>query len=183
MRREELAHILRSAARITDDPNILIIGSQAILASYPERDLPEQTWVSIEADLTFFDDPGEDKALMVEGAIGEDSEFHQSFGYYGQGVSIELAILPDGWRDRVVGYAQEAAAPAKAYCLDRHDLVISKLAVRREKDYEFSGALIEHRLVDIALLRARAEMLPDEYGIQRVSILEWLDWAQTRFGI
>jgi hypothetical protein len=26
-------------------------------------------------------------------------------------------------------------------------------------------------------------MLPDEYGIQRVSILEWLDWAQTRFGI
>lgn len=183
MRREELAHILRSVASITEDPDILIIGSQAILASYPEQDLPERAWLSIEADVTFFDDPDEDNALMVESGIGEDSEFHQSFGYYGQGVSIELAILPDGWRDRVVGYAQESAAPAKAYCLDRHDLVISKLAVRRKKDYEFSGALIEHRLVDIAQLRARAEMLPDKYGIQRASILEWLDWAQTRFGI
>ncbi len=83
----------------------------------------------------------------------------------------------------MVGHTPKSAAPAKACCLDRHDLVNPKLAVRREKDHEFSEALIEHRLADIAQLCARAEMLPDTYGIEQASILKWLDWAQTRFGI
>jgi hypothetical protein len=30
--RKQLAHVLRAAARIADDPKILVIGSQAILA-------------------------------------------------------------------------------------------------------------------------------------------------------
>ena len=51
MTREQLAHILRSAARITDDPGILVIGSQAILGSYWEADLPTDAWLSIEADI------------------------------------------------------------------------------------------------------------------------------------
>jgi hypothetical protein len=71
MTREELAHILRAAAKIADDPGILVIGSQSILGSYPEQLLPEPVWLAMEADIAFLDDPDAHKADLVDGAIGE----------------------------------------------------------------------------------------------------------------
>lgn len=41
MNREQLAHILRAAATIVDDPNILDIGSQSVLATFDEEELPD----------------------------------------------------------------------------------------------------------------------------------------------
>ena len=49
MRRDELAHLLRAAATIAGDGHILVIGSQAILGSHSEEELPEVAWPSIEA--------------------------------------------------------------------------------------------------------------------------------------
>lgn len=40
MRRSELAHILRAACDVTHDPEILVIGSQSILGSFDEEELP-----------------------------------------------------------------------------------------------------------------------------------------------
>lgn len=56
MRRNQLAHILRAACDITGDPEILVIGSQAILGTFEEDELPTEATLSIEADLAFFDD-------------------------------------------------------------------------------------------------------------------------------
>lgn len=61
-----------------------MIGSQAILASYPESELPPDATVSIEADIAFFDDSNYEKANHVDGAIGEASMFHAEFGYTGR---------------------------------------------------------------------------------------------------
>ena len=36
MRRADLEHIIRAAAEIADDSEIIVIGSQAILASFPD---------------------------------------------------------------------------------------------------------------------------------------------------
>lgn len=125
MTREQLAHVLRAAARIAEDGRILVIGSQAILGSFDERELPQQAWVSVEADLAFLDD-GEHaaKANAVDGAIGELSGFHETLGYYAQGVEVSTAVLPDGWQDRVVPFDFRSADPAQAVCLDPHDLVV-----------------------------------------------------------
>jgi len=54
--RDELAHILRAAVDIAKDRRILVLGSQAILASVPEEALPERATMSMEADIAFFDD-------------------------------------------------------------------------------------------------------------------------------
>ena len=96
MTREELAHLLRAAAKITDDPGILVIGSQSILGTYSEQDLPEQAWMSIEADIAFLDDPDAHKADLVDGAIGELSPFHEMYAYYAQGVEVTTASSPTG---------------------------------------------------------------------------------------
>jgi hypothetical protein len=37
-----------------------------------------------------------EKADKVDGAIGELSTFHETSGYYAQGVSVSTAILPSG---------------------------------------------------------------------------------------
>ena len=71
MTREQLAHVLRAAARIADDGAIIVLGSQAILGSFADDDLPDEATLSVEADVAFLDDPDEAKSDRVDGAIGE----------------------------------------------------------------------------------------------------------------
>jgi hypothetical protein len=83
--REQLALILRAASTIVDDPSLLVIGSQSVLATFDEDELPDAATASMEVDLAFFDDPTEGKADAVDGAIGEFSPFHELNGVYAQG--------------------------------------------------------------------------------------------------
>lgn len=157
MRRDQLAHILRAAATIVEDGNILVIGSQSILGTYEEFELPDRAVASIEADLAFFNDANADKADRVDGVIGELSPFHQLHGIYGQGVEISTATLPPRWRERTIRFERHDTGDAHAYCLDAHDLVISKLIAGREKDLDFAQALIGAGLIDHRALVRRVE--------------------------
>jgi hypothetical protein len=71
MNRRQLAHLLRASAHIAGDQDILVIGSQAILGSFDEDDLPAPATASREVALAFLDDPDGHKADLVDGAIGE----------------------------------------------------------------------------------------------------------------
>lgn len=71
MNRSQLAHVLRAACEITGDPDMLVIGSQSILASHDEDELPAAATASIEVDVAFLDDADEAKADQIDGAIGE----------------------------------------------------------------------------------------------------------------
>lgn len=176
MRRDQLEHVLRAATRIAGDFRVLVLGSQSILASYSEDELPGQVWASVEADLAFYDDPDLDKTDSVDMHLGEDSKFHQEFGYYAQGVEVSTAVLPRGWKGRTVTYRPTSAEPAVAVCLDPHDLVVAKLVAQREKDRAFALALLRVGLVDHAILVERAHEL--EVPMQRAIVMRWLGaWA------
>jgi hypothetical protein len=179
VKRSELAHILRAASTIAEDPNILVIGSQSILGSFSEDELPPEATRSIEADVAFFDDADEEKADAIDGGIGEISRFHESNGVYGQGVGISTASLPTGWQDRLVPFDDPEASPSIAFCLDPHDLVVSKLVAGREKDFEFARALLEAGLVDPDVLCTRAELLPEVPGTKR-RVIRWVQSATER---
>lgn len=157
--RKQLSHVLRAAARAANDPEIIVIGSQSILASFDEADLPVAVTMSIEADICFRNDADERHSDLVEGSIGELSSFHKEFGYYAQGVSITTATLPAGWEDRVVAYKEGDFEPSRAVCIDPHDLAVSKLVAGRQKDIEFANALLEVNLVSAKILLERTEML------------------------
>ncbi|HXT21630.1 MAG TPA: hypothetical protein VN923_12840 [Thermoanaerobaculia bacterium] len=49
MTRDQLEHVIRAAAVIASDDEIVVIGSQAILGQYP--DAPAELLVSVEADV------------------------------------------------------------------------------------------------------------------------------------
>jgi hypothetical protein len=179
VRRRELAHILRAACDVTHDPRILVIGSQAILATFDEDALPQEATLSIEADLAFFDDPEERKAELIDGAIGELSPFHDEFSIYGQGVSLSTATLPTGWEERLTSFDDPEAGESKAVCLEPHDLVVSKLVAGREKDFRFARALLDARLIRAEVLSARAELLLGPEAVRR-RVLGWIDSAGKR---
>ena len=65
------------------------------------------------------------KADLIDGSIGELSAFQETFGYYAQGVTPETAILPTGWRGRLVPYCTAGTQGVTAHCLELHDLWIS----------------------------------------------------------
>lgn len=81
MRRHELAHVLRAASRIADRP-MLVTGSQSIHGAVGEEALPELSMLSREVDIAFWDDPDDEYADLVDGALGELSRFDEAFGYY-----------------------------------------------------------------------------------------------------
>lgn len=57
MHRTHLEHLLRAASTISGERDVLVIGSQSILAALPEDTLPREATASIEADIAFLDDP------------------------------------------------------------------------------------------------------------------------------
>ena len=154
MNRGQLAQVLKAASMIVTDGDILVIGSQSILGTYSEDQLPDAAVASIEVDIAFFDDPSYEKADLVDAVLGEMSPFHEDHGFYGQGVEITTATLPPGWEDRVV-QTQIVGVPRPVSFVEHHDLVISKLVAGREKDLAFASALIRANLVDTETLMLR----------------------------
>jgi hypothetical protein len=81
MQRPQLEHVIRAAAGITGTAEIVVIGSQSLLAQFPAP--PPELLVSMEADV--FTLRSAEDADLIDGSIGESSPFHQTFGYYAHG--------------------------------------------------------------------------------------------------
>ncbi|MEQ8716685.1 MAG: DUF6036 family nucleotidyltransferase [Acidimicrobiales bacterium] len=156
MNRDAFDHTVRAAAAVLGDEEILVIGSQALHASVPHP-LPPEAERSVEVDVVPFRDADHTRADLIDGSIGEASMFHESFGYYAQGVSESTAVLPVGWRDRLVRYESPATNGVVAWCLEVHDLWLSKAAALREKDIDFCSALLDRTLVRVDTLLERLE--------------------------
>jgi len=153
MNRAQLEHVIRAAATIAGDTEIVVIGSQAILGRYP--DAPAGLLVSADADVYPRNHP--ERADLIEGSIGELSPFHETYGYYAQAVGERTAILPEGWEARLVSVPTPAGS---GLCLEPHDLVISKYAAGREKDREYVRTAVRAQLVERGLLLERLERTP-----------------------
>lgn len=176
MDRQQLAHLLRAASRVADDPDVLVLGSQSILGSYDEDDLPPQATGSIAADIAFLDDPDRVKADEVEAAIGELSQFHSTHGVYAEGIHVSTATLPTGWSDRVVRWDLQSSLPAEARFLEPHDLAVAKLAAFREKDLQFVDALVRTGVLDLEVLRDRVDDLPSDTDPRVIArITSWVE--------
>lgn len=162
MLRADLMHVVHAAASISEEREIVVIGSQAILgvASSP----PSSMLVSMEADVFPLLSP--EKAELIDGAIGDGSPFQEAFGYYAHGVGPETAVPPTGWRDRLVAVEvprrPTSDLDAIALCLEPHDLVLSKLVAGRQRDIDYARDAIAADLVDPDVLLARVETLPIE---------------------
>jgi hypothetical protein len=183
MRRDQLEHAIRTACQIIGHDAVVVIGSQSILGSFDDDQLPTEATMSLEVDiLPFVEDKDEAARLadVIEGAAGEWSPFEEQHGYSIDGVDWTTAILPDGWRDRLVRVQNANTAPPIGqpqyigWCLDKEDLCVAKLCAFREKDQNFVEALLDAGLVDAGLIAIRLAAVPRQHlpSTERASV--WL---------
>lgn len=183
MRRAEMEHAIRAACQIIDASQIIIVGSQSILGTYAEDELPERATMSREIDmLPIADGDAETTRLadVIEGVAGEFSPFEQLHGFSIDGVDHTTSVLPEGWRARLVEVRNDnTAGPGGhpifvGWCLDKVDLCVAKLCAFREKDLEFVGALLDAGLVDAALVFERLRDVPPAAAESAARAMEWL---------
>lgn len=163
---------------------VIVVGSQSILGTYRERELPRAAMMSLEVDiLPISDDEAEVERLadMIEGVAGELSTFEATHGFSIDGVDLSTSILPAGWRTRLVKVQNENTAAMSGapqytgWCLDKEDLCVAKLCAFREKDRNFVTALLDAGLVDARVIADRLTSIPPEHRLAGVNALEWLN--------
>ncbi|MEJ7831661.1 MAG: DUF6036 family nucleotidyltransferase [Nocardioides sp.] len=190
MRRDQLEHAIRTACQITGHTEVIVVGSQAILGTYEEDQLPAAATMSVEIDILPIPDgdPNDNTetirlADLIEAVAGEFSPFEQLHGFSIAGVDLETAVLPQGWRERLVKVQNaNTAAPSgtprfTGWCLNKEDLCVAKLCALREKDRNFVAALLDAGLVDPALILQRLLDIPagHETAVGRAR-----SWVSTR---
>jgi len=145
MTRKQLEHAIRAASEVSEDSEIWIFGSQAILGEFPNA--PQALRASLEVDVQ--PKNRSDKINAIDGVLGELSLFHQTHGFYVHGLPIEeAAILPEGWKRRVTPVFDEILTNGNTgWCLEPHDLAASKLAAYREKDRDFVRLLLIEMMI------------------------------------
>lgn len=148
--------------------NVFVVGSQAILASMPDAPEPARAspeidtfpenakiWELREAERTT-DGPPPIVSEHIDGLFGENSQFHQTHGFYIDGVDETTAKLPRGWQSRAIKLQTEVAgrkvfgiAPAA------EDLIVSKMARLDDRDRLFVEAIHAQRPLDLDLVEQR----------------------------
>jgi hypothetical protein len=183
MRRDQLEHAIRTACQIIGQPEVVVVGSQSILGSFAEDELPAEATMSVEVDILPLVEDGDETARLadlLEGVAGEWSPFEEQHGFSIDGVDQTTVVLPDGWRDRLVKVQNaNTAAPSgqpqfTGWCLDKEDLCVAKLCAFREKDQNFVASLLDARLVDAEVIARRFAAVPKHDVPATERALAWL---------
>lgn len=172
MNRASLEHLIRATAEITNEYDLVIIGSQSILGQFPNA--PEELLVSMEADI-FPRNYREKLSDIIDGSIGEGSPFHEHFGYYAQRVGPETAVLPPGWETRTIAVQNANTNLKTGHCLEVHDLACSKLVAGRPKDLTYVEVLCRNGMVDEKTFLERLQ------SMNRADSAELEAWVSSRF--
>lgn len=156
MTKHEFEDLLRQAGEVARDFDFFLIGSQALRGICPAipRDFPK----TIEADLYPRRNPH--AWMILRKKLGSDSTFSRRNGFYLDCTAPGLATLPDGWTERLIPFRTPRTGGVTAWCLEPHDLFVSKLVAWREKDQLFLRAMLKHKFAKATIVRHRIEDLP-----------------------
>jgi len=154
--RSQLQHVILEIGRRFDLYDFHIVGSAAILAALPN---PPEGALTATRDVDVI--PPQDDERMADRisfVLGEASDFDLEHGYYAQGVSSTTPrYAPSGWKARAVPIRVEKFT---GWCMEAHDLVLSKLGAGREKDLDFARSAAQLGLLRHAELLRRLQDVP-----------------------
>jgi hypothetical protein len=161
--KERVDHILRAAGVVSGKSKFVLIGSAAVAAWRSE--LPEIMMISRDVDLFAYDAPdAEEVADLLDGALGQASQFDAEFGYYCDGVGPETAVLPDDWQERAKLYSSSATKGVEALAPEPNDIALAKAVAWRPKDIAWLRAAVKFGIVDIATMEGRLARMPARAG-------------------
>ena len=156
MQRDQFHELLTRVAHVCARKELVVFGSQSVhaLTSAP----PTEVLVSVECDIWLADEPEVASRLAAE--LGKGSAFAKTSGIYADPLPPDLPMTPPGWEKRLVTYQ---VADVTARCLEIHDLIVTKLAAGRLKDYEFIAAVLLAKLATKDEVIRRIQSFPDPH--------------------
>ena len=156
MRLSALKHLIEATQALGHPQRIWVLGSSALLASFPALGEPGQPLeLSYDADL-LIEPCDEQLAAMLHEAVGEGSLFAQRTGYHADFLRPDiLESLPAGWELEMVRLEGIANASALAPA----DVAAVKLHLGRPKDLQLCHHLIAAGLVAPDAIRRRLDAM------------------------
>lgn len=158
LKKADIAHMLRAAAAITGRTRFVLVGTGAVIAQLAA--VPLTLMRTREIDLHA--DGDADAAMvadLIDGTIGEGSQFDETFGYYAHGIEEGTAILPRDWRSRAVLIPLPDQPDVACICPDVNDIALSKLCAWRDKDRTWLRDAYASGLLDAGEMRSRVLLL------------------------
>ncbi len=157
MRLQSLIHLVAAIRALCHPVRVIVLGSSALLASFPEIGESEGP-LETTLDGDFLLDPcNAHLAELVKDAIGSESVFFDLHGYYADCLRPEIVeTFPAGWESRLL----PLAGCDDVFCLDPYDAALIKLVVGRKKDLALVRALLRLGKLEISRLEARYRETP-----------------------
>lgn len=186
MRLDQFYHVARASCAVANVEYVTVFGSNALLPWIADlgvddmKQFIDPAMVSMELDLCVGD--GEDERLntLVDGAIGELSQFDETFGVYAHPNPVEgLFRAPSSWRKRI-RVVKEPATGIKIIIPHYLDLALSKIVVGRPKDIEFALKVVRAFNADLEQIGRLAEAYLAEHPDERKSVLANLGVFEQR---
>lgn len=163
---DDVWRAVRAVCELCNTDTVVIIGSQAALFRW--RDAPERIRYTLEIDVypqnieAWLSTPELrdcEASEVIAANLGEGSLFHETHGYYVDGVDEDTAVMADCWRIRADTRQHEQAGKIyKAIVPSLNDIAVAKLVRGDPKDREFfkdclaAGKVDPHemlRLIDL----------------------------------
>lgn len=161
----------------------MVVGSQSVLLDWPDAPELMRTSGEIDAYPANYRDweaanPGKEASEEINVLFGWGSSFHETFGFYIDGVDETTAKLPADWQARAVSLCvEDAGATITAIAPAPEDLAAAKLNRLLERDRAYIAARHRARPLDIPLVRKRfaATDPPPEIRAAALRFLEALE--------
>lgn len=163
MNKSQFEDVLITISKFVEDEKlILVAGSQALHGVLEDALLPNPVILSQEVDTSHFpvDELSEEGRSFIDQineadfCLGEGGAYAEIRGYFMEFVPFGNIVLPEGWEKYTTTY--EIKHPDKGYleitCLGPDEVAVSKLMRLSDKDKEVVDHLIEHDIIDPAVV-------------------------------
>ena len=148
---QDLRLALAAAANAYKRKRFVVVGSAAILATFPDA----PSFLRLSADIDMFPIRKLDTTDFQSGdeQVGQASAFEVEHDFYVERLGDwTMLSQPEGWFDRCVQYTTTGQINGEdvtvdGYALHPLDLAYNKLEAGRDKDLNFVGGLISEDLI------------------------------------
>ena len=155
---QDLKLALAAAAPAYKRKQFVIVGSAAILASYPDA----PSFLRLSADIDMFPIMKLDTTDFQSGdeQVGQASQFEVEHDFYIERLGDwTMLSQPEGWFERCVKYSTSGVVEGEnvtidGYCLHPLDLAYNKLEAGRDKDLNFVAGLLSEGIISLEELEA-----------------------------